>query len=270
VIKTSDTCRSVGGMNDRLREAITESGAGYSDIAAELHVAPRSVERWVTGVTPYSRHRVAVAAYLGVDETELWPDVQPASASRLDLAAAEVVTVYPARSLVPAGLWANLFDRARYRIDVLVYAGLFFPEARPGLAAELAAKATEGVQVRMCLGDPKSRAVARRGREEGIGGAMAAKIENALAFYRPHVGAIGVRLHATPLYNSLYRFDNDLLVNTHLLGSAAAHNPVIHLRQIDGGEMFRRHLEVFDTIWHNARPAWANEPEEVTRSGDED
>lgn len=260
-----------GRMNDRLRQAITESGAGYSDIAAELRVAPRTVERWVSGgVVPYGKHRIALSAYLGLDEQELWPDVQPAAVPRLDMAAAEVVTIYPSRSLVPATVWSSLFDRCRYRLDVLVYAGLFFPETRPRMAAELADKVGGGCQVRILLGDPRSQAVARRGREEGIGGAMAAKVENALSFYRPHRDALDVRFHSTTLYNSLYRFDGDLLVNTHIHRSAAAHNPVIHLRQIDGGEMFTRHMEAFDNIWHNAKTAWTDDRQEVNDDGDED
>jgi hypothetical protein len=40
----------------------------------------------------------------------------------------------------------------------------------------LAAPSGRGVRVRLCFGDPAAEAVATRGREEGIGSTLAAKI----------------------------------------------------------------------------------------------
>jgi hypothetical protein len=42
----------------------------------------------------------------------------------------------------------------------------------------------------------------------------------ALVSSNPQLGQI--RLHDTPLYNSIYRFDDELLVNTHVYGLLAA------------------------------------------------
>jgi hypothetical protein len=54
-----------------------------------------------------------------------------------------------------------------------------------------------------------------RGLEEGIGDAMPAKVRNALALYRPlcAVPGVEIRLHRAVLYNSIYRVDDQLLVN---------------------------------------------------------
>lgn len=63
--------------------------------------------------------------------------------------------------------------------------------------------------------------VAQRGEEEGIGSAtVGAKIRNALSFLRPLAedALIEVRLHATTLYNSIYRVDGQVLVNAHVYG----------------------------------------------------
>src|SRR4051794_30141848 len=60
--------------NERLRTAMLERGITPSDLAEALRVDPKSVERWISGRTPYRRHRYAVAARLGVDEVYLWPD----------------------------------------------------------------------------------------------------------------------------------------------------------------------------------------------------
>ena len=49
---------------------------------------------------------------------------------------------------------------------------------------------------------------------------MAARIRNALTLYHPLMSEenIEIRLHRTVLYNSIYRADNQLLVNQHTYG----------------------------------------------------
>ena len=74
-----------------------------------------------------------------------------------------------------------------------------------------------------------------------------------LAAYRPLAGVAEIRLHDTPLYNSIYRFDDDILVNTHVYGLLAAYTPVMHLRRVDGA-YFNTYLESFERVWGSARP----------------
>jgi hypothetical protein len=74
-----------------------------------------------------------------------------------------------------------------------------------------------------------------------------------LAYYRPLAGLAAVRLHDTPLYNSIYRFDDDMLVNTHVYGILAAWTPVLLLRRIDGS-YFATYTESFERVWASARP----------------
>ena len=93
--------------------------------------------------------------------------------------------------------------------------------------------------MRIALGDPDGPNVAERGDEEGIGDAMAAKIRNALMLYRP-LGAvenIEIRLHRTVLYNSIYRADDQLMVNQHTYGIPAAQAPVFCLSNTGTSEM---------------------------------
>lgn len=119
----------------------------------------------------------------------------------------------------------------------------------PALIKKLRAKAGAGVKIRLLLGDPTSRAVARRSDEEGIGkGTIAAKVRNALLFYKPLDGVpgISIRCHGTTLHNSIYRFDDDMLVNTHVYGFMAAHVPMLHLRRLSGGDLFETFSESFD------------------------
>jgi hypothetical protein len=90
--------------------------------------------------------------------------------------------------------------------------------------------------VRILLGDPDSQVVADRGDDEGIGDTVPAKVRNALALYRPlrQVEGVEFRLHRTVLYNSIYRADDQVLVNTHVFGLAAAQAPAWHLRKLPG------------------------------------
>ena len=119
----------------------------------------------------------------------------------------------------------------RAEIAILAYSALFLAEDT-GILRILADKGRAGVSVRIALGDPDGPNVAERGEEEGIGDAMAAKIRNALTLYRPlcAVENIEIRLHRTVLYNSIYRADDQLLVNQHTYGIPAAQAPVFCLR----------------------------------------
>jgi hypothetical protein len=67
-----------------------------------------------------------------------------------------------------------------------------------------------------------------------------------------------VRLHATTLYNSIYRFDDEMLVNSRVYGFPAAHAPVVHLRKLSAGILFDTYAESFKKVWGSARPAWHN------------
>ena len=248
-------------MNERLRDALNKAGLRPTDVATELQVSPKTVERWVTqSRTPYARHRSSVAVLVRESENYLWPDIHDRQ-RRLDASDSELVRLYHHRSQVTNDLWRRLIKNATERIDILVYAGLFLPEQQPKLAKQLCAKAKAGATVRVLLGDPKGHEVAQRGSEEGIDEAMAAKVTNAMTFYEDHAkgGCFEVRLHRTVLYNSVYRFDNDMLVNTHVLGVAAAHAPVLHLRQLPGGEMFDMYAGSVDEVWQGAVPAWPAE-----------
>lgn len=93
--------------------------------------------------------------------------------------------------------------------------------------------------------------------EEGIcKGTIAAKVRNALAFYRPLDGLPGIeiRCHGTTLYNSIYRFDEEMLVNTHVCGLMAAHAPLLHLRRLSGGDLFETYSESFENVWNTVTP----------------
>ncbi len=240
--------------NERLRAALLERGLTPAALGDELGVDQKTVERWITGRIPYRRHRYAVASRLKMDEAYLWPDALSREQVH-EASNSELVTIYPRRSGVPKDVWERLFREAQADIGVLVYAGLFLAEDAD-LQRLLVAKARAGVRVRFLLGDPRSQEVADRGADEGVGDAMAAKIRNALVLYKELLSEENAefRFHETILYNSIYRGDDQLLVNTHIYGATAARSPVWHLRKVAGGEIAATYLESFERVWDGAVP----------------
>ncbi len=240
--------------NERLRARIAAQGMRPCDLAARVQVDPKTVERWIRdGRLPHRTVRWDVAKVLGVDEVLLWPEVaeQPSTKAASQ---AELVAVYPDRGQVPAALWTSMIRGAEQSITLLVYSGLFWFDSHADLLQILAEKADAGVQVRLALGDPDSPAVAARGAEEGID--MAARTRLTLGLIAPIVGHPGVevRLHETTLYVSMYRADDMLLANTHVLGSPALLSPVLHLHRIPGAQMFDHYAASFERAWNLARP----------------
>ncbi|MEU8814939.1 helix-turn-helix transcriptional regulator [Actinoplanes sp. NPDC048796] len=237
--------------NERLRSAMLQRGITPAALAEALKVDPKSIERWISGRLPYRRHRYAAAAHLGVDEVYLWPEAlgadQVASASE-----SEIINIYPHRWTVPSELWRNFFDNAESEIGVLVYSGLFLSEDA-GVRRIFRKKAEAGARVRILLGDPESEVVAQRDSDEGIE-SLAAKIKNAIVMYRPLLSIEGVelRLHRTVLYNSIYRADEQLLVNTHIYSFPASEAPVFHLRRVAGATMVSTYAESFEHVWDAA------------------
>ena len=246
--------------NERLRDALMRQGLTPPSLAAELGVDPKTVERWVTtGRSPYPRRRYEVAARLAESETWLWPEA--VTAERHDHASrSEVVEVHPRRAAISADTWLRLIGQAGAFVDILVYAGLFLPEQTPAVIDLLRERGSSGARVRVLVGDPDSPAVQLRGIEEGIGAdAVATKIRNALALLkRPLARAPGVtvRQHATTLYTSIYRADDEMIANPHVHGLPAAQAPAMHLRRLSAGGLFDTYAAMYDRVWDEATPAW--------------
>ena len=237
-------------MNEPLRQALLRAGLREDDVAAQLGVDPKTVRRWLSGRVPYPNSRAALADLVGANESDLWPEAGGPLTSRTR--PEELAAVYPHRWAIPRDVWRRFFESAEHEISILAYAALFLAEDA-GMLAIIANKARSGVRVRLALGDPDGACVAQRGKEEGIGDAIAAKVRNALTLYRAalKVENVEIRLHDTVLYNSIYRADDDLMVNQHTYGLHAAHSPVFTYRAADdeAGSVLAPYLTSFDRIW---------------------
>jgi transcriptional regulator with XRE-family HTH domain len=242
--------------NERLRRAIQSAGLRLDDLAAEVEIDVKTAERWVTkGRLPHARNRARAAQVLGADELDIWPEAAEGKNGR-NASDGELVRLFAHRGAVPRDRWYELLEATTARLDMLVHAGLFLPDGRSDLAALIRQKSEEGVNVRLLYGNPESGAVAMRGEEEGIGDGLAARIRLALVYMREALEApsVDARLHDATLYNSLYRFDDDLLVNTHAYGTPAGQSPVLHLRRLSGGRLFDHYMASFERVWQGARP----------------
>jgi hypothetical protein len=113
-----------------------------------------------------------------------------------------------------------------------------------------------GLGVRMVFGDPDSPYVRSRGAETGIDDALRAKVRSALVRCRPlaETDSVAVRRHATVLRNSLYRADDELLVNTHVYGVRAARASMLHLRSFGPESLASTYLDNFERVWAGASP----------------
>ncbi|YCK41468.1 XRE family transcriptional regulator [Actinomadura sp. ATCC 39365] len=245
-------------MNERLRTAMLRHGVAREDLAETCGVEPKTVEHWInTGRVPHRRHRWAAAKLLTADETYLWPDVLESSGARRGRAnRSELVEVFPDRASVPRELWLRLLTDAQERVDVLVFSGTFYAQTQPRIARLLTGIAQRGVAIRLCFGDPDAQSVETRDREGGLGGTLPAKIRSSLTYYRtlPDLDGCEIRLHATTLYASLFRYDDDILVNPHAYGEQASANPNFHFHRLDGGTMAEHYMSSFERVWAGAVP----------------
>ncbi|MEU8241795.1 XRE family transcriptional regulator [Actinoplanes missouriensis] len=241
-------------MNHPRARALRGAGLNAVDVAAQLAVDPKTVNRWISGRMPYPRHRAALAEMTGWSSRDLWPTLpSPAEqTTHVD----EVRIVYPHRSAVPAESWLRLFAQAETEISIVAYSALFLAE-NIAVTTVLRSKATAGVRVRLALGDPDGTHIAERGNDEDIGDGMSARIRTALVGFRPVIEAgAELRLHNTVLYNSIYRADAEMLVNTHVYGHPGGHAPVFDLCRQDTEGMTGTYLDSIERVWAaSERPA---------------
>ncbi|WP_459549894.1 hypothetical protein [Nocardia sp. X0981] len=243
--------------NDRLRDALLRNGLDIPHVAATVGVEEKTVERWITkGRTPYPRHRHTLASLVRETENYLWPDAV-APERRGEISQSEVIKVYPHRNSIPNDLWSRLLSATAEQLDILVLAGLFMAED-PLFTKTIRQRTQEGLQVRMLFGDPREPEATKRSAEERLAPAtVPARIQNALALIQPlaQVENVEIRFHGTTLYNSIFRFDDEMIVNMHVYGQPGAHAPAMHLRRLPAGDLFETYMTSFEQVWSESEPA---------------
>jgi hypothetical protein len=236
-------------VNETLCRALIQAQLTEEDVASRLQVDPKTVRRWLEGRLPYMRHRWAIAAMLGAEETDLWPQLR-ASRTRPD----EVVAVYPRRDTTPEDLWVRLILSARHEIGILDNTALS-PASRQPIVAAVAERAEFGLRVRICLCDSDVFGVPQRAIRPQDSNSSTRNAPEVLAAYAPlrENTHIEIRLHGGVMYSSIYYADSQLLVGQHVYGLPAGQAPLLHLRRIEGGDMVAAYLDAFEHTWSDAR-----------------
>jgi transcriptional regulator with XRE-family HTH domain len=245
-----NTFAEASGLNETLCRALHAARLTEEDVAARLEVDPKTVRRWMEGRMPYLRHRWALAAMLGMNETDLWPGLRSAR-SRPD----EVRAIYPHRDTVPRQVWLELFGSAEREIGILDRSAFFLAED-PDILATLDERAKAGVRVRVCLADPDAPDVGHEQGKSGRGVHLATNIRAALTVYAPlrRNATVEIRCHRAVLYNSVYRGDDKFLVSQHAYGIPSGQAAVLYLQGTVQGGMADTYRESFERIWADAHP----------------
>ncbi len=224
-------------------------------LARAVEVDVKTVDRWIRGRTPRTRTRLTVASVLGDTEANLWPSSRPDQAPGTT-STAEVVGAWAHRADVPTDLWLSLLGATRERIDLLGYAYPFLFEIAPQVVATIRKAAANGARVRIAVADPECPHVAERDALEQLGGTLAGRIRLALMWLSDLDGLVNVTVgvHQVHLYNSVFHFDDQMIVTPHLFRAHGYQHPTLHLRRLSAHGIFESFAEQFQQIWDTVRP----------------
>jgi transcriptional regulator with XRE-family HTH domain len=240
--------------NERLRATLMENDYEERSLADELGLDHKSVQRWITrGITPRRTTAHRAAKLLGVSPSWLWPNLET---DRESASQAEIVTLYPHRSDVPRHLWLDLLTGSVRRVWLYANASLFLPEDNPESIGVIRQKAENGLEIRILMADPDSPECIKRGVEERLFDAIPARVRMALSYYAPLAGVPGIefRLQRETLYNSIFAYDNEMLINQHVYGMYGYMAPILHLRRMEGGDLFDMYIRSFERVWEVSSP----------------
>jgi transcriptional regulator with XRE-family HTH domain len=242
--------------NDALRHALSRSRLTESELADRIGVDPKTVGRWIQndGRVPHAKHRYAVAQAVGVEADVIWPDgVRRNVKTGYDR---EIVSVYPRRADMPKSAWKSLFTSATTEITLAGYTSYFLWLELPNLRSVLARKAASGCQVRFLLGDPDSPVTRHRETVEAVPLTITTRINVTLDELAKMGSVRGVEAKFSDghVAMSLWRFDDDMIMATHLHHLVGHDSPHFHIQRCQDGGVFDRYAYHLAELWKSGRP----------------
>lgn len=234
-------------------------------LAAAVGVDAKTVNRWLAGRVPHRRTRFAVAQILEESETTLWPQTRPDLSAGAP-ATAEVLGAYGHRADLPNELWISLLLKATEQIDLIGYAYPFVLELLPNAADIIAAKCGNGARARLAFADPDCAHVIERDNLEQMHGTLPGRIRNALSMLGQltTTPGCGIGLHTMHLYNSVFRFDDQMIVTPYLVRARGYQHPALHLRSLSRHGIFASFADQVEQIWDTTTPYIQGELDERT------
>jgi transcriptional regulator with XRE-family HTH domain len=237
-------------MNERLQSTMNAKHVSAESIAEKVGVDVKTVQRWISGRMPHPKFRWEVARILEEREDYLWP-ADEATTSHSKTCTSELIAAYAQRSDVAPELWWEMFTKAQKQIDLLGFALLFLPEQHPDLIDLLDKKSQQGCRIRIAMADPGDKHVEERDEEEGLEGTLAARITSTIRHFRDiqQKPNIEIRFHRMPLYNSIFRFDEEMFVTPHLYKLHGSKAPLLYIRKLGPKGLFSDFASHFENVW---------------------
>jgi len=249
--------------NERLEAAMAKNDLSSQDLAEIVSTSRKAADKWLNGTVPHLKTQIAIAEELEVDRLWLWPRDEVGVAAARE----EIVRAWARRSDCPPEYWWKLIVDAKQHVDILGYAVLFLTENHPDLTSVLGELMKNGGSVRIVIADPSGQAARDRDTEEGLDGLLLARIQSSIKYLRPIVEA-GASLYFqnAPMYSSVFRFDDDMLVTPHLFGIPGKMAPLFHFRRIGSGGIFDQYVTHFEGLLARATPQSPNDVTTLKKS----
>ena len=241
--------------NDALRAAMATAKITERDLADKCNVDVKTVGRWLAhdDRMPHPRHRYAAAEALGADPEMLWPDgIRRNIKTGPDR---EVAAVYPRRSDCPKSVWRSLISGATKDITLAGYTNYFLWLELPNLRGVLRRKAENGCRVRFLLGDPASETTRNRECLEDVPLTVSTRIRITLDELAKlgTIQGIEARYSDEHIAMSVFVFDDEMLVTTHLAHLVGHDSPMLHLKRMLEGGLYDRYAYHVAELWGAGR-----------------
>lgn len=230
---------------------MAEKGLSAAELARLVSTDPKSADNWINrGTVPRRETQREIAKRLGCEIRDLWPEQVPLSGTALP----ELVNLWSHRSDSPKDFWWRLFTTASSRIDLLGYAMQFLHEEHKDFVDLLLDKAQNGCLIRIVVADPNAQVVLNRDKEEELSGGLISRIRTSLTYLRPLMDVLNceLRLQAIPMYNSIFRFDDDMLVTPHLYERPGRLAPLLHIQRKMPRGIFDTYASSFEDVFQDA------------------
>ncbi|WP_027344807.1 hypothetical protein [Hamadaea tsunoensis] len=240
--------------NERLQAALTAAGVTIRELSEWAGVDPKTAERWIyEGRTPRRATAHRAAAGLGVPSGWLWPRLDGQHVPTVN-GRGDFLRFYTHRTEVPTDIWRELAGAATTTIEIQAVSGLSILAAEPALLGIIEAKGAAGTAVRLLLAD--HRTPQPPAYDDGSFYQSAAdRARTARGLFDPVIraGHAELRWNRGAVYNSLFRFDHEMLVHQHVYGSLGFVEPIMHVRRLTDAGLFDMFATGFDRAWAHAR-----------------